>query len=246
MLRLGITGTDTGVGKTVVSAAVLAMLRARGVRAAAMKPVETGVGDGDLDRDAMRLWRAAGAVDDPRDVGPVVLPEPLAPVLAARRAGRAVDIAPLDDAFARLAARASAIVVEGAGGILVHVAPTLTYADLFRRWRLDVLIVAANRLGALNHTLLTVAEARRAGLRVRGVVLNEAAPAAGRADLARETNLAMLREILPDVPITGFPHLPAPDDHAALAAAAEHGGLYHLIDAGAERSPRAGSRTETT
>lgn len=233
MLRLGVTGTDTGVGKTVVAAAVVAMLRARGVRAAGMKPVETGVGEGDADRDAMRLWRAAGSVDDPRDVGPVLLPEPLAPVLAARRAGRPMDLAVLDAALERLAARAEAIVVEGAGGILVPVAPALSYADLFRRWRLDVLIVAANRLGALNHTLLTVAEARRAGLRVRGVVLVEAAPPAERPDLARETNLAMLRELLPDLPVASFRHLAAPDDPAALAAAAEHGGLNQLLDAGA-------------
>lgn len=243
MLRLGVTGTDTGVGKTVVAAALLAMLRARGVRAAGMKPVETGVSEEDADRDAMRLWRAAGAVDDPRDVGPVALPDPLAPVLAARRAARPVELATLDRALERLSAAASAIVVEGAGGILVSVAPGTSYADLFRRWRLDVVIVAANRLGALNHTLLTVNEARRAGLLVRGVVLNESA-ASEPADLARATNLAMLRELLPGVPIAALPRLAAPDDHAALTAAAERGGFHSFIDAGGGVHARAGSCTE--
>jgi len=198
MIRLGVTGTDTGVGKTVIATALVGLLRGQGLRVAAMKPVETGVVPG-VPSDAERLRAAAGDVDPLRDVCPVTFAEPLAPLVAAQRARRVVDLDALEIAFARLTRDRDAIVVEGAGGLLVPLTAQLSYADLFARWRLDVVIVAENRLGALNHTLLTVSAARSAGLRVRGVVLNSTG--AREHDLAMETNLASLRELLPHVPV---------------------------------------------
>lgn len=218
-LRLGITGTDTGVGKTAVAAGLVAALRARGVRAAGMKPIETGIADaGDPGSDAALLRAASGGGLALEEVRPLVYAEPLAPLVAAHRAGRAVDVARLDDAWAALAARHEAVVVEGAGGLLVPIAPGLDFAGLFARWALDVVVVAANRLGCLNHALLTVRAAEGAGLAVRAVVLDAASP--GAPGLAERTNHEALRELLSGTPVLTFPWVAARRDPGALAAAA--------------------------
>jgi dethiobiotin synthetase len=227
MIRLGVTGTDTGVGKTVVGAALLTLLRGRGLRVGAMKPVETGVAPGDPESDAARLRAAAGSVDAPEEVCPIVLPDPLAPWIAARRAGRAVDLELLDRAFGRLCAGRDAVLVEGAGGLLVPLTPELAFDGLFRRWALEVVVVAGNRLGVINHTLLTVRAARAAGLRVRGVVLNALSPDSCGA--AEQTNRSALAELLPELPVIPFPWLANPEDPALRAAAAEESGLLALV-----------------
>jgi dethiobiotin synthetase len=218
-LRIAVTGTDTGVGKTVVSCALVAALRARGLVARAMKPVETGVTDRAGDTDAARLRRAAGDVDAWDDVCPATYEEPLAPMVAARRAGRPLDPARLDAAAARLGQGADALIVEGAGGLLVPFTRTLTLAGLATHWGLELVVVAANRLGVLNHTLLTVHEARRRGLRVRAVVLNDAAEAPG--GVAESTNAEALRALLDGVPLVTMGRLDrvAREDPARLAAA---------------------------
>lgn len=212
MTRLAITGTDTGVGKTVVTTALVAALHARGVRAAPMKPVESGGTD-----DATRLARAAGNAYPPSLVGPIALPDPLAPLVAARRAHQPISLDTLDRAFETLAGDSDAVIVEGAGGLLVPITETVSFATLFQRWSLDLVIVAANRLGAVNHTLLTVDAARAHGLTVRGIVLNTVA---GASDLADQTNQALIAE-LRDVPVWTFPFVSTPDDvpHLALVGA---------------------------
>lgn len=218
-LRLAVTGTDTGVGKTMVTCALLAALAARGLAVAGMKPVETGITERHAGTDAARIRRAAGDADDPHDVCPATYAEPLAPWVAAERAGRPLDVDALDAARARLEASADGIVVEGAGGLLVPFTRDASFADLAARWSLDLVVVAADRLGVLNHALLTVREAARRGLRVRAVVLNAVQPPVG--DAVEFTNAATLRALLPDVPVLAFPHLPpaAHDDLAALARA---------------------------
>lgn len=210
MIRLAVTGTDTHVGKTLVSVALVWLFRRHGLRVAAMKPVETGNGD-----DGVRLWHVAGASDSPDDVCPYHFPDPVAPYLAARRAGKPLDLSLLDAAFARLTRERDAIVVEGAGGLLVPFTRELAFDGLCQRWALDLLIVAANRLGVINHTLLTVRAAHAAGVRVRAVVLSTHTPDAD--DLAQQTNLAMLRE-LAGVPIFNLPYQRSP---AATASACE-------------------------
>lgn len=234
MVRLGITGTDTGVGKTIITAALAALLVRGGRRVAAMKPMETGLDPvtrrderGDApDHDLLAAAAAAG--DTPSAVCPVVLPDPLAPLVAARRAGVTVDLRTLDHALTVLTAGRDAVLVEGAGGLLVPVVPGVAFDALFARWRLDVVIVAGNRLGCLNHTLLTVQAARAAGLAVRGVVLNEVLPPNPR-DVARATNGDVLRELLPDLPVIAFPFQAAPRDLDALATAAAAAGLAALV-----------------
>jgi len=223
VIRLGITGTDTGVGKTLIATALIAVARSRGLRVAAMKPVETGVEPGH-ETDAERLIAAAGGV--PTDVCSYHFAEPLAPMVAADRAGTPVDIDVLDAALERLGHEKDVVVVEGAGGLLVPITPRVTYADLFRRWRLDLVIVAANRLGALNHVSLTVRAAQRAGLRPLGIVLNESSDVG--ADLAQQTNAAALRELLPDVPLFRWPWVRNTRDRE-LADVAERSGLASVL-----------------
>jgi dethiobiotin synthetase len=210
VIRLGVTGTDTGVGKTLVSVALVWLFRRHGLRVAAMKPVETGNGD-----DAVRLWHVAGASDQPEDVCPYRFEEPLAPYLAAQRAGTTIDPTVLDAALNRLGRNKDAIIVEGAGGLLVPFTRTMNFDGLCLRWRLQLVVVATNRLGGINHTLLTVRAAQNAGLVVRAVVLTT--PHATANDLAEETNLALLREIA-DVPIFNLPYQRSP---AATASACE-------------------------
>ncbi len=222
LLRLAVTGTDTGVGKTLVTCALVTALRTAGLRVAAMKPVETGVTERSAGTDAERLRRAAGATHAPDDVCPVTYAEPLAPLVAAGRARRPVDLARLDAARARLEVGAGALVVEGAGGLLVPFArgvggEVVDFASLVLRWRLDLVVVAANRLGVVNHVLLTVREAERRAIGVRAVVLNAVRPASG--DVAEATNLDVLRELLPGVPVLAFPFVPPAgrDDPGTLA-----------------------------
>ncbi|HEV2130681.1 MAG TPA: dethiobiotin synthase [Longimicrobiaceae bacterium] len=229
MIGLGVTGTDTGVGKTVISTALLALLHRRSLRVAGMKPVETGVAVGDPESDAARLRAAAGGTDPMDDVCPIVLPEPLAPWVAARRANTRVDLERLDRAFVRLCGDRDVVVVEGAGGLLVPLTRVVAFDDLFRRWKLEVVVVAGNRLGVLNHALLTVRAARASGLPVRGVVLNQLSTAC--PGTAERTNRDALVELLPDVPVVTFPWVSDPRDHDRLVSAAEASGLAELLPA---------------
>lgn len=227
MIRLGITGTDTAVGKTYLSTVLLGLLRRRGLNVAAMKPVETGVKADDPASDAMRLREAAGS-DDPIDrIRPILLAEPLAPWVARLRSGGSVDLNALDEAYQRLQEGRDAILVEGAGGLLVPITRDLAYDGLFVQWGLDLIVVAGNRLGTINHTLLTVRAAHDAGLRVRGVVLNALGPEPG--GIAERTNLEALSELLSPVPVLPFPWIrrDRPLDYAVDIA--EENGFDTLI-----------------
>jgi dethiobiotin synthetase len=227
MIRLGITGTDTGVGKTYLSTVLLTLLRRRGHHVAAMKPVETGVKADDPASDAMRLREAAGA-DDPLElVRPILLAEPLAPWVALNRSGGTVDLGALDTAFAQLSEGRGAILVEGAGGLLVPLTRDLAYDGLFVGWGLDLIVVAGNRLGTINHTLLTVRAAHDTGLRVRGVVLNAMSPDPG--GIAEQTNLEALSELLDPVPVLPFPWIRKDRALDYAADIAEENGFSRLI-----------------
>jgi dethiobiotin synthetase len=171
MRGLFVTGTDTGVGKTEVSCALVAAARADGLDLGAMKPAQSGVGPGEPG-DAQRLRAAAGEVDPPELVCPYTFAAPLAPGVAARLAGVEVRLEVILEAARVLAARHAALLVEGAGGLLVPLTPRHTYADLAVALGLPVLVVARAGLGTVNHTALTVEALRARGLAVAGVVLN--------------------------------------------------------------------------
>ncbi len=227
MIRLGVTGTDTGVGKTYVSTVLLALLRRKGLRVAAMKPVEAGVTADDPSSDAMRLREAAGESDPVQKVRPILIAEPLAPWVALARAGGSVDLNALDDAFHALSEGRDAIVVEGAGGLLVPLTRDLAFDGLFVGWGLDLVVVAGNRRGTLNHTMLTVRAAHDAGLRVRGVVLNALGPES--KGIAERTNLEALLELLEPVPVVPFPWIRKDRSLDYALEIAEENGFDRLI-----------------
>lgn len=200
MADLLVTGTDTGVGKTVIAAALLLALRERGVRALGFKPVETGLEPG-VRADSEILAKASGA-DDPLARPLLRLAEPLAPAVAAERAGRALEPSVIEERLRALRGLGRRLVVEGAGGLLVPLTWGLTALDLAVRHELEVVIVARPGLGTLNHTLLTYETLSRQHVFVRGVVL------CGRGlspDLAEETNPQALARLLPAVPIVVVP-----------------------------------------
>jgi dethiobiotin synthetase len=196
---------------------------------AGMKPVETGVAPGDPGADAPRLATAAGRGDPLDLVRPLLLKEPLAPWVAAARGGSRVELEVLDEAFRRLCDGRDAVVVEGAGGLLVPLTRDLGFDGLFVQWDLDLVVVAGNRLGAINHTLLTVRAAHDAGLRVRGVVLNTLTPEP--PGIAESTNLETLSELLAPVPVLPFPWLRKRDDDRYEVEIAEECGFEVLIAA---------------
>ncbi len=175
MRGLFVTGTDTGVGKTEVAAALVAGWRARGLDVGAMKPAQSGVEDG-LPTDADRLREAAGATDPAGLVCPYSLLAPLAPAVAARLEGVEVSFAHVMACAAELARRHAALVVEGAGGLLVPLTGSHTYADLAVTLEMPVLVVARAGLGTVNHTALTCEALRSRGLAIAGVVLNRTSP----------------------------------------------------------------------
>jgi len=178
---LFITGTDTGVGKTYVAALLAAGLRRLGVRVGVYKPVASGVGGGpDAERasDAVVLWEAAGRPLTCEDVCPQSFSAPVAPPVAAHREGRVVERRQLRHGLAVWAGRCDIVLVEGAGGLLSPLSDEDLVADLCCDFRYPLLIVVANRLGTVNHTLLTlrVAATYGGGLSVAGLILNDVLP----------------------------------------------------------------------
>jgi dethiobiotin synthetase len=205
-----VTGTDTGVGKTLVSCALLQALARRHPRVVGMKPVAAGLvqtPDGWDSEDAIAL-RAASTVRVPPALdNPMRLPDPLSPHLAAERAGTRIDIHHLVACQRELAQHADAMVVEGAGGFLVPLSPEHTGADLAQALGLPVLLVVGLRLGCLNHALLSAEAIRARGLPLAGWVANRIDPGMAAAD----DNIAFLRQRLGAPLLADIAHSAAPD-----------------------------------
>src|SRR5581483_4349928 len=180
---LFVTGTDTGAGKTVVAAAVVAALRGRGLRVAGLKPVATGVELGQAGEDATLLARASEL--DPHECLLASYTLPRSPLAAARAEQRSLDVGALAASIRLRAVGLVLLVVEGVGGLLVPLSDTATVRDLARLLDAPVLIAARAGLGTIGHSALTVESARLAGLDVCGVVLSDVDGSAG-ADFARE------------------------------------------------------------
>jgi dethiobiotin synthetase len=195
-----VTGTDTGVGKTVIAAALVLARRESGVRAIGFKPAESGL-DGAATTDSAVLAAASGSAE-PLAAPVAQLAEPLAPAVAAERAGVVVDTAAIEARIAALRLSGWSVVVEGAGGVLVPLAWGYTALDLAERLGLEAVVVGRAGLGTLSHVQLTVEALRRRDVPVRAVVLN------GRGDppdLAESTNPSALRRLLPGVRILEVP-----------------------------------------
>lgn len=172
---LFVTGTDTDVGKTFVGAIIVRSLTRQGYRVGVYKPVASGcelVGGELRSSDALTLWDAAGSPGLLSDVCPQRFAAPLAPNLAAADEGQSVDTSLLRSGLETWTDRCDLVVVEGAGGLFSPISQSDFVLDLARELAYPVVIVAANRLGTINATILSIQAAERAGLRVAGVVLN--------------------------------------------------------------------------
>jgi len=207
---LFVTGTDTGVGKTFVTCALAHAHRTLGRRVGVAKPIETGVTT--VPEDAMRLRAAADDRAPLDDVCPYRFQAPLAPAVAAAREGRTVDVDRIAALLARRMQEVDVLLVEGAGGLLVPLTDALTYLDLAVRARLPVLIVAANRLGTVNHTALTARVATAAGLDVRGFVLSQPTPT---TDESAASNAETIIRVTGLVCRGVLPHAARPEDVAS-------------------------------
>lgn len=180
-----ITGTDTGVGKTLVGAALARFLKNRGLDVGVMKPAETGVDDpSGLGPDGALLQWAAGSRDCSDLISPYRLRQPLAPAMAAKHDGVRIDLEHLLKSASQLASNHDFLIVEGAGGLMVPLAGGYLMADLAAALGLPVLVVARPSLGTINHTLLTVFAARGMELPLAGVIINNmpAQPDAAEAE----------------------------------------------------------------
>jgi dethiobiotin synthetase len=211
---LFVTGTDTGVGKTIVSVALLRLALRSGLTAIPFKPAETGCASHPA--DARALWLAARPPVAEADVCLYAFRLPAAPAQAAAAEGAQIDLERIADRANVLSAKGDVLIVEGAGGLLAPYAAGVTCADIAARLGLPLLIVARTALGTVNHTALTVREAARASLQVAGVILNrtteiEAPHETGNADL--------IAQLTGQRPLGTLPWLPPEMAHDPDAAA---------------------------
>jgi dethiobiotin synthetase len=216
---LFITGTDTGVGKTRVAAALCHALAARGLRVAAMKPVASGCAltpEGLRNEDALTLLAAMNVRARYSDVNPYAFAPAIAPHIAAREAGVDIDFGVLDRAYDRLRMQSQALIVEGAGGWLAPLDGSRGFADLAVHWQMDVVLVVGLRLGCLNHALLTTESIERRGLRLRGWVANSIDPTLERT----AENISSLESRI-SAPRLGIFAFEPQADYQALAQALE-------------------------
>jgi len=201
MTNFFITGTDTGVGKTYVTALLLVEFRRHGIHAAAMKPIACGP---DGRRDAEQ-YAALMNHEQPLNVlNTVYLRHPLAPLVAAKLEHRPIRLSAIHAAYAQLSTLYAPLLVEGAGGLLVPIKRDYFVADLARDLGLPLIIVARLGLGTINHTLLTVRQAQAMGLKIAGIILNDIA--GRKRGLAEKTNIKVVPKLC-GVPLLGIvPH----------------------------------------
>jgi len=233
-LSLFVTGTDTEIGKTLVSAALLRGFARAGLRAAAMKPVAAGAFERDgvwHNEDADQLDAAASVLLPPAIRTPYLLKEPAAPHIVAAREGVELDAAHIVACHAQALRMAEMVVVEGVGGFRVPLTDTHDTADLAVALNLPVLLVVGMRLGCISHALLTAEAIAARGLRIVGWVANRVDPAMHFAD----ENVDALRTRLArqyDAPLVGIvPHLPPPASADTAAGHLDIRALLHTLRA---------------
>lgn len=197
-----ITGTDTAVGKTLVTAALARSLKKLGLDVGVMKPVETGVVQG-RSSDAVRLARAAQVSNSPNFVRPYAFRLPVAPLDAARAERRSIKIATILKAYRALQRQHELLLVEGAGGVHVPMTPTMDVLDLIERLKAPVVVVGRAGLGGVNHAMLTLNALRDRKVRILALVLNQTVPAKTAVVRRQErSTLELLREFA-GVPVIG-------------------------------------------
>jgi len=192
-----ITGTDTGIGKTFITTALIRSARTRGLDCVGMKPICSGGNE-----DVLSIAEAMEYVELEHLINPVRFRTPASPYAASVIEDRLIDLESIAVAYQELSSRHGWVLVEGAGGVAVPITRRYDFRDLARDLALGVVIVAANRLGTVNHTRLTVEALKPAGLRCELVILSEVEPA---SDPSQASNYGVLQDML-DVPIAYVEH----------------------------------------
>jgi dethiobiotin synthetase len=215
-----ITGTDTGVGKTIAAGAIIKAMHFLGMKACAMKPIESGCGrEGDvlIPYDGMFLKQITHMDEPLATITPCCFESPLAPMTASEVDMKEVNVAEIKKPFYRLLKKYDSIVVEGIGGLMVPIRKDYYALDLAGEFGLPLVVVARPGLGTINHIMLTVNCALREGLNVAGIILNYSAPPGN--SISEKTNPKLLSLICP-VPVIGiFPYLESVDEDALAQVA---------------------------
>lgn len=222
-----VTGTDTGVGKTLVACAILHRLSQANVRAVGMKPVAAGtvITDGRAENeDVLALTRHGSVTAAPELVNPYCFDAPIAPHIAARLAGQHIDVELIADRYAALSQLADVVVVEGAGGFCVPVDAALDMGHVAARLGLPIVLVVGLRLGCLNHALLSAAAIRQRGLGLAGWVANSVDPHMTHVD----ENVAALCERM-QTPLLGRIGYVREPSVAAVSSCLSLTALQHLL-----------------
>lgn len=214
-----VTGTDTGVGKTVVTACLVSLLTKNGYDVGVMKPIETGCSTRNhrlVPRDATFLKAVSGSRDALSLINPYRFSRPLAPLIAAQIDHKKIKIKKISSAYKKLRERHDILFVEGAGGLLVPLAGKLTNLDLILELDLPILVVVGSKLGAVNHALLTLNWAEENAVKILGVFINQPNPSRGsRKSLVEKTNPGLIQSFtqapilgnVPYRPLLSKPHL---------------------------------------
>lgn len=205
-----ITATDTRVGKTLVTSALVARLTQRGIDVGVMKPIETGVSRSTkAQSDGARLRRAAGSHDPVAEVCPYVFRLPVAPLSAARAEGATVRVATILRAFRALRKKHALVVVEGVGGVHVPITEAADVLNLLQRMRLPAIVVGQSGLGGINHALLTIHALRQKQIPILALVLNQLQPVHTKTARVQEQSTVSLLRRLAGVPVVGpLPYSP--------------------------------------
>ena len=206
-----ITGTDTGVGKTLVTSALVRCLTRQGIDVGVMKPIETGVlRSPKAQSDGARLRSAAGNCDPMAEVSPYVFRLPVAPFSAAQAEGATVRVATIRRTFRTLRQKHDLVVVEGVGGVYVPITSSLNISDLIYRMKLSTIVVGQSGLGGINHALLTLHALRRRKIPIVALVLNQCRPMGTKKARAQEQSTVSLLRQLAGVPVLGpLPYNPS-------------------------------------
>ena len=206
-----ITGTDTGVGKTLVTSALVVCLSQRGIDVGVMKPIETGVSrSAKAQSDGARLRRAAGSHDSMAEVCPYVFRLPVAPLSAARAEGTTVRVATIIRAFRALHQKHELVAVEGVGGVHVPITSSLNVSDLIYQMKLPAIVVGQSSLGGINHALLTLHALRLRKIPIVALVLNQHRSLHTKTARVQEQLTMSLLRRLAGVPVVGpLPYSPS-------------------------------------
>lgn len=201
------TATDTGIGKTTVTAACAFAMRNKGIRVGVMKPFATGDEQkNDYKSDDVRVLLAGAGTSDPQDVvNPYFFPVPASPYTAARKMGKTIHIDLVIERFQSLQAKYETVLVEGIGGILTPITRDYYVACLIRDLGTDVILVTSSKIGAVNHTLLTHSACKKYGLNVRGIVINEVPGGYNAAELAEDLKNLCGADVLCVIPYMNDP-----------------------------------------